>query len=191
MRQHLRAIGTWPAAAGLVLVVACAVWLDAAASETLHLFPALITTGLTSVTAAVTSVVVRRPLGDLASTTPRVGDRVTAAAALLLWSVASLLLALAAATQGGLIAIATARASLGMAGLALFGLAAGGPVLGLAAPLGWAIGTAVLTRNWGELPSWAWSLPVPGPIAWVCVAGIWLAAGAAAAVRSLWRARPC
>ena len=109
MRQHLRAIGTWPAAAGLVLVVACAVWLDAAASETLHLFPALITTGLTSVTAAVTSVVVRRPLGDLASTTPRVGDRVTAAAALLLWSVASLLLALAAATQGGLVAVTVRR----------------------------------------------------------------------------------
>lgn len=186
MRHHLRAIGMRPAALGLLMVVACAAWLAFAHPDTLHLFPAIITSGLTSIAAAITTTILRRPLGELALTTARVGDATTAAAALGLWLASALLLTTAAATEGSPLALATARASLGMAALAVLGLAAGGSGLGISLPLGWAVATALLDRNTSTPPVWAWNLPVTGPVAWLTLPALVIAAAALA----LARARP-
>ncbi len=186
MRHHLRAIGMRPAALGLLMVVACAAWLAFAHPDTLQLFPAIITSGLTSIAAAITTTILRRPLGELALTTARVGDATTAAAALGLWFASALLLTTAAATEGSPLALATARASLGMAALAVLGLAAGGSGLGISLPLGWAVATALLDRNTSTPPVWAWNLPVTGPVAWLTLTALVIAAAALA----LARARP-
>lgn len=184
MRQHLRAIGMRPAALGLLLVVACAAWLAFAHPDTLHLFPAIITSGLTSIAAAITTTILRRPLGELALTTARVGDATTAAAALGVWLASALLLTMLAATQGYPLALATARASLGMAALAVVGLAAGGSGLGIGLPLGWATATALLERNTSTAPVWAWNLPVTGPVAWLTLTALAIAAAALASIRT-------
>ena len=183
MRQHLRVIGMRPAALGLLLVVACATWLAFAHPDTLHLFPAIITSGLTGIAAAITITILRRPLGELALTTARVGDASTAAAALGVWLASALLLTAAAATQGYPLALATARASLGMAALAVLGLAAGGSGLGIGLPLGWATATALLERNTSTPPVWAWNLPVTGPVAWLTLTALAIAAAALASIR--------
>lgn len=184
MRQHLRAIGMPPAALGLLLVVTCGGWLAFAHPDTLHLFPAMMTSGLTSIAAAITITILGRPLGELAVTTARVGDTTTAAAGLGLWLASTLLLTSAAATQGSPLAMATARASLGMAALAVLGLAAAGSSLGIGLPLGWAVATALLERNTSTPPTWAWNLPVTGPVAWLTLAAISIAAAALALTRA-------
>ena len=173
-----------PAALGLLLVVACAAWLAFAHPDTLHLFPAIITSGLTSIAAAITTTILRRPLGELALTTARVGDATTAAAALGVWLASALLLTMLAATQGYPLALATARASLGMAALAVVGLAAGGSGLGIGLPLGWATATALLERNTSTAPVWAWNLPVTGPVAWLTLTALAIAAAALASIRT-------
>lgn len=183
MRHHLRAIGMPPAALGLLLVVTCGGWLAFAHPDTLRLFPAIITSGLTSIAAAITITILRRPLGELAVTTARVGDATTAAAALGLWLASALLLTAAAATEGSPLALATARASLGMAALAVLGLAAGGSGLGIGLPLGWAVATALLDRNTSTPPVWAWNLPVTGPVAWLTLTALVIAAAALALTR--------
>ena len=180
MRHHLRAIGMRPAALGLLMVVACAAWLAFAHPDTLHLFPAIITSGLTSIAAAITITILRRPLGELAVTTARVGDATTAAAGFGLWLASALLLTAAAATEGSPLALATARASLGMATLAVLGLAAGGSGFGIGLPLGWAVATALLERNTSTPPVWAWNLPVSGPVAWLTLTALVIAAAAVA-----------
>ena len=47
-------------------------------------------------------------------------------------------------------------------------------------PLGWAVATALLERNTNTPPVWAWNLPVTGPVAWLTLTALVIAAAAVA-----------